>query len=153
MPGSYSKDLRRRAVAAVLERGERPDAVARLFEVGRSTVYRWVGAARDEGRFEAKPSPGGPKPVIRDEAEAALVRLVAADNDRTLAEYTDRLAAEAGVRVHPWTVGRALQRLGWTRKKEGPARHRAGPPRGRRGPAGLAGGAGRHRPGAAGVHR
>jgi hypothetical protein len=24
------------------------------------------------------------------------------------------LAAEAGVRVHPWTVGRALRRIGWT---------------------------------------
>jgi transposase len=153
MPGPYSKDLRRRVVAAVLERGERPEAVARRFEVGRSTVYRWVEAAREEGRFEAKPRRGGPEPVIRDGVEAALVRLVAADNDRTLAEYTDRLAAEAGVRVHPWTVGRALKRLGWTRKKEGPARRRAGPPRDRRSPAGLAGGAGGHRPGPAGVHR
>ena len=35
MPGPYSKDLRRRVVAAVLERGERPEAVARRFEVGR----------------------------------------------------------------------------------------------------------------------
>jgi transposase len=24
------------------------------------------------------------------------------------------LAAEMGVRVHPWTVGRALRRMGWT---------------------------------------
>lgn len=153
MPGSYSKDLRRRAVAAVLERGERPEATAARFEVGRSTVYRWVRAAREEGRFEAKPSLGGPEPVIRGEVEAALVRLVGADNHLTLTEYADGLAAEAGVRVHPWTVGRALRRLGWSRKKEDPACYRAGPPRGRRGPAGLAGGAGRHRPGAAGVHR
>ena len=35
-------------------------------------------------------------------------------NHLTLAECRDRLAAEAGVRVHPWTVGRALRRLGWT---------------------------------------
>ena len=141
MPGSYSGDLRRRVVAAVRERGERRERVARRFEVGRSTVYRWVRAAREEGRFDAAPSLGGPKPVIRDAVEAALVRLVAADNDRTLAEYRDRLAAEAGVRVHPWTVGRALKRLGRTRKKEDPARRRAGPPRSRRGPAGLAGSA------------
>jgi transposase len=153
MPGPYSKDLRRRVVAAVLERGERPEAVARCFEVGRSTVYRWVGAAREEGRLEAKPRRGGPEPVIRDGIEAALVRLVAADNDRTLSEYTDRLAAEAGVRVHPWTVGRALKRLGWTRKKEGPARQRAGPGRYRRGAPGLADDGRRDRPGAFGLHR
>lgn len=140
MPGPYSEDLRRRAVAAVLERGERPEAAAARFEVGRSTVYRWVHAAREEGRFAAKPRLGGPKPVIREAVEAALVRLVAADNHLTLAEYADGLAEATGVRVHPWTVGRALQRLGRTRKKEDPARHRAGPRGGGGGPAGLAGG-------------
>jgi transposase len=139
MPGPYSKDLRRRVVTAVVERGERPGDVARRFEVGRSTVYRWVDAARREGRLEAKPMLGGPKPVIRDEAEAVLIRLLATDNDLSLAEYADALAAETGVRVHPWTVGRALQRLARTRKKEELARQRAGSRRGRGGPAGLAG--------------
>src|SRR4051794_2854948 len=32
----------------------------------------------------------------------------------TLAECRDRLAERTGVRVHPWTVGRALRRCGWT---------------------------------------
>jgi transposase len=36
------------------------------------------------------------------------------DNRLTMAECRDRLAAETGVRVHPWTVGRALRRMGWT---------------------------------------
>jgi transposase len=126
MPGPYSKDLRRRVVTAVVERGERPEGVARRFEVGRSTVYRWADAARQEGRFEAKPRLGGPQPAIRGAAEAALLRLVASDNHLTLAEYTAKLAEEAGVRVHPWTVGRAPKRLGQTRRKEDPARRRAG---------------------------
>jgi transposase len=140
MPGPYSKDLRRRVVAAV-ERGERPPAVAERFEVGRSTVYRWAAAARREGRLEAKPMRGGPEPLIRGEVEAALVRLVGADNDLTLAEYAEALAGATGLRVHPWTVGRALRRLEQTRKKEDPARGRAGPRRGRGGAAGLVGGA------------
>ncbi len=63
------------------------------------------------------------------------------EEKQRLREIHEALAAAPdGVRVHPWTVGRALQRLGWTRKKEDPARRRAGPPRGRRGPAGLAAG-------------
>jgi transposase len=113
MPGSYSTDLRARVLAAV-EAGESPEAVAHRFMVGRSTVYRWVSAARDEGRRTAKPMIGGPQAVTRDEVEAALRRMLEADNHLTLAECRDRLAAETGVRVHPWTVGRALRRLHWT---------------------------------------
>ena len=40
--------------------------------------------------------------------------LSGSDNHLTLAECRDRLAAETGLRVHPWTVGRALRRMGWT---------------------------------------
>ena len=41
MAGAYSTDLRSRVLAAV-EAGESPDAAARRFAMGRSTVYRWV---------------------------------------------------------------------------------------------------------------
>ena len=114
MAGAYSTDLRSRVLAAVAA-GESPEAAARRFAVGRSTAYRWVAAARDEGRREAKRTGGGPAPAIRGEAEAALRRMLAGnDNHLTLAECRDRLAAEMGVRVHSWTVGRALRRMGWT---------------------------------------
>ena len=79
-----------------------------------------------EGRLEARPMRGGPRPMIRDEIEAALKHLVKDTNHLTLAEYRDRLAEETGVRVHPWTVGRALRRLRLTRKQAGLARGRAG---------------------------
>jgi transposase len=114
MAGAYSPDLRSRVLAAV-EAGESPEAAAERFAVGRSTAYRWVAVAREEGRREAKRLGGGPPPVIRGEAEAALRRMLAgSDNHLTLAECRDRLAAELGIRVHPWTVGRALRRLDWT---------------------------------------
>jgi transposase len=109
------------AVLAACDGGERPSAVAERFQVARATVYLWLKPRRDEGRTEAKRLGGGPKPTIRDAAEAALVRLVEDRGDRTLAEYADELAAApapGGVRVHPWTVGRALRRLGRTRKKK-----------------------------------
>ena len=113
MPGAYSTDLRERVLVAV-EAGEPAAVVAEAFMVGRSSVYRWMAAAQDEGRRVAKPMGRGPKPIIRDETEVALRRLLAADNHLTLAECRDRLAAETGVRVNPWTVGRALRRLDWT---------------------------------------
>ena len=113
MPGAYSTDLRERVLVAV-EAGEPADAVAEEFMVGRSSVYRWIAVARDEGRRAPKRIGGGPKPIIRDEIEAVLRHLLEADNHLTLEECRDRLAAETGVRVNPWTVGRALRRLDWT---------------------------------------
>ena len=113
MAGAYSTDLRSRVLAAV-EAGESPEAAARRFAVGRSTAYRWVTAARDEGRRGAKPMGGGPEPAITGVAEAALRRMLAGTNHLTLAECRDRLAERTGVREHPWTVGRALRRMGWT---------------------------------------
>ena len=113
MPGSYSTDLRERVLVAV-EAGEPVDAVAEQFMVGRSSVYRWIAAARDEGRRAPKRLGGGPKPIIRDAIEAALCRLLEANNHLTLVECRDHLATETGVRVNPWTIGRALRRLDWT---------------------------------------
>src|SRR5690348_14984777 len=113
MPGSYSTDLRERVLVAV-EGGEPADVVAEAFMVGRASVYRWMAAARDEGRRVAKPMGRGPKPIIRDETEATLRRLLEADNHLTLKECRDQLAAETSVRVDPWTIGRALRRLDWT---------------------------------------
>jgi len=112
MAGAYSTDLRERVLVAV-EAGEPADAVAEEFMVGRSSVYRWI-AARDEGRRAPKPMGRGPKPIIRDETEVALRRLLEANNHLTLEECRDQLAAEIGVRVTPWTIGRALRRLDWT---------------------------------------
>ena len=88
MPGSYSKDLRERVLVAV-EAGEAPETVAERFMIGRSTVYRWAAMARTEGRRAAKPMIGGPKPLIRDAIEAALLEMLKENNHLTLAECRD----------------------------------------------------------------
>jgi transposase len=113
MAGSYSTDLRGRVLAAV-EAGATPGAAARRFAVGRSTAYRWATAARVEGRRAAKPVGGRRTSKIVGEVEAALLGLLGEANHLTLAECRDRVAERTGVRVHPWTVGRALRRRGWT---------------------------------------
>ena len=113
MAGAYSTDLRERVLVAV-EAGEPADVVAEEFMVGRSSVSRWITAARDERRRTPKPMGGGPKPIIRDELEATLCHLLEENNHLTLVECRERLAAETGVRVTPWTIGRALRRLDWT---------------------------------------
>ncbi len=115
MPRAYSPDLRERALAAC-EAGEGSQAeVARRFRIGERTLSRWLQAARSEGRR-------GPKVPARSRglvggAMAALARLVDEQNDATLAEYAERLAARMGVRRSLAAVCRALKSLGLVRKK------------------------------------
>jgi transposase len=111
--GSYSKDLRGRALAAI-EAGTTPELAARRFAVGRSTAYRWAQATRAEGRREAKPMRGGPAARITGEVEATMLSLASGPDHPSLAEITARLAERTGVRVHLTTVHRALRRAGWT---------------------------------------
>src|ERR687890_1098482 len=119
MAGAYSADLRGRVLAEV-EAGESVEAAARRFAVGRSTAYRWVTAAREEGRRAAKPMRGGPAPRITGEVEAAVLDLAGRPNHLSLAEIAARLAETHGVRVHLTTVHRALRRGGGAGKKVGP---------------------------------
>jgi transposase len=91
--------------------------------MARTSVCLWLQHWREERHCQAKRHRGGLKPVIRDKAEAALIRLVQADNDLILAEYRDRLAEETGVWVHPWIIGRVLHCLAWTSQKEDLACH------------------------------
>src|SRR3954454_25179883 len=73
-----------------------------------------LAAHGDEGRGVPKQIGGGPKPIIRDEIAGTLRHLLEANNHLTRVECRDQLAVETGVRVNPWTVGRALRRLDWT---------------------------------------
>src|SRR5947208_15601326 len=111
MAGACSTDLRERVPAAV-EAGATPEAAARRHAVGRSTACRRATAAREEGRRAAKRTGGGPKPGITGEVEAALLGLLGEASHLTLAECRDRPAERTGVRVYPWTVGRAPRRRG-----------------------------------------
>ena len=149
MPGAYSADLRER-VLLVCERGELTRAkIAALFQVGETTVYRWLQEWRAEGRREAKPHAGGSAPQLDATALGKLKDLVAESNDLTLAEYAAKLAERAEVQVSGSTVCRALQKLGLPRKKD-TAGARAGATRYRRGSGELVGRVGQDRSAAPG---
>ena len=127
MPRAYSPDLRERVLLACERGGASQGEIARRFQVGERTISGWLKAART-GRRTAKPAAGG-LPLLGGETEA-LAKLVAEQNDATLAEYADRLAEYAdrlaertGVRRSLAAVCRALQVLGLGRKKK-----RSGPP-------------------------
>jgi transposase len=150
MPGAYSTDLRERVLLAC-ERGRLSRAkIAKLFQVGETTLSRWLQAWRVDGRRAAKPPAGGPAPRLGAAALDKLKELVAERHDLTLAEYAAKLAERAEGQVSGSTVCRARQKLGLPRKKDA-AGAGAGSARYRRGSGELARRAGQGRSAAAGL--
>ncbi len=126
MARPYSADLRERVLLAHQHGEGGATALARRFRIGLSTLYRWLDDLRTEGRRAARPMGHGRVPL--GGSEEVLQALVAEQNDATLAEYAERLAARTGVRRSLAAVCRALKSLGLGRKKRRSGRpSRSGP--------------------------
>lgn len=111
---AYSQDLRLRIVRAV-DSGMTKAATARLFDVGLSTVKRYL-SQRTADSEQPKGVPG-PKPRIGPDDFAAVASQVDATPDATLFEHAAAWQKARGVRVSQWTMGRVIRRLELTRKK------------------------------------
>ena len=115
MSRAYSSDLRQRVLRACEAGGETQSLIARRFEVSEATVSSWRKQAREEGRHEAKDHAGGRVMLAGDLPE--LDAVVAEHTDAPLAEYARWLEERTGRRHSLPALCRALQRLGWRRKK------------------------------------
>lgn len=116
MPRPYSLDLRERVLAARAA-GRPVTEIVTTFQVSRRTVNRWQRRQDDETIGLAPTPPPGRQPLLAVEDDAALVAMVAADPDATLAQYCEMWAQHHGQRVSVPTMWRRLLRLGVTRKK------------------------------------
>jgi transposase len=115
MPAPYSQDLRDRVIAAVAS-GNSASAAARWFGVAISTAIRWVQRWQAEGHARARAMGGDHRSRLREHRDAVL-QLVAAQSDLTLAEIRDQLSAAPGVTVGLTTVWRFLDAHKLTLKK------------------------------------
>jgi len=107
---SYSIDLRERVIAYIEQGGRKLDA-ARLFDVGRPTIDRWLQLKKETGSL--KDSPLEPR-SWRKLCPEALTAYVNANPDAFLSDYAAHFnVSEAGI----WY---ALERLKITRKKVPP---------------------------------
>jgi transposase len=128
MPKAYSADLRERVLLACESGTASRAAIAQRFSVCEATVYNWLWQAREEKRRAPKPHAGGPAPRLDAQGLSVLRELVAAQNDATLAEYAERLAARTGVQVSQPTLCQTLRRLKLRRKKSRSGRaNKSGP--------------------------
>lgn len=115
---AYSLDLRRRALSAAL-RGDRTiPEVAELFGVSLAFVNKMLRLHRAGLDLAPRPHGGGHTPRLGARHHKLLRAAVAANNDATLGELREYLAARTRVEVSDATVSRALSRLGLPRKKK-----------------------------------
>jgi transposase len=112
----YSVDLRERALAA-LNRGMPRAQVVTTFQVSPASLRRWLAARRATGAISPLPARGGRTRSITLAQETELRAQVAAAPDATVAAHTQRWNADHGTTLSRQTFGRAMRRLGLTRKK------------------------------------
>lgn len=125
MPGAYPLELRERVIEAH-DNGEGTyEELAERFKVGRATVNRWLSRVRWTGSVDSKPMGGARHPRKVDETGEHLIReLLEVLPDSTLGELVTAYETEFGIRMHERTMGRSVNRMGFTRKR-GPSDQRA----------------------------
>lgn len=118
MSNAFSKDLRIRVIAHHKKTGHGRIRLARLFDIGSATAYRWVKEAATLGKVEAKtPIHSGSLPKIRDEDFDLLKQVVAEKPDRTLKELCAIWLERTNVLVRKSTMQTSLLRAGISLKK------------------------------------
>ena len=113
----YSVDLRKRIVSSI-EGGASKAQAARTFCGSLSSVKRYVGKARGGESLVPKKRPGSVAKL-----DDSAMRLLEEDlRERpfvSLQERCEYIGAMTGISVSRSTTGRAIDRLGPTRKKGG----------------------------------
>ncbi|HEX8362550.1 MAG TPA: helix-turn-helix domain-containing protein [Longimicrobium sp.] len=115
MPAAYSVDLRKRALALMEERSLKRQEIARLLNIGESTLYSWQSRKTKGLGIAPLPHTGG---VASELDRSVLAELVAAQNDLTLEEYANAYAERTGRRFHPDHLCRVLGQMRLRRKSQ-----------------------------------
>ena len=92
--------------------------VSETFAVGLATVKRWVARRRRDAGDDLEPRKApGQAPGIMAEQHAELWRQLESNPTATAAEHSRLWNRAHGTSLSQRTLGRAIRRLGWTRKK------------------------------------
>jgi transposase len=118
---TYSVDLRKRIVEAV-ERGDHTiRAIAELFNVHETFIYKLLRQKRERGDINPLPHGGGAEAKLTKEHLQILADLVKQSPDATLEELREQIRKKTRVEVGITTIWRSLEALNLSRKKS-PAR-------------------------------
>ena len=111
----YSDDLRERVIRS-WQNGHKPEWIAREYNIGFSTVKRYITRYKCLGHSRAIVQ-GRQKGQFTPEQVAVLAKQVSEHDDATVDGHTDLWNQQQAFQVSRATMGRALKKLGWTRKK------------------------------------
>jgi transposase len=111
----YSIDLRERVLSALDAGMSRADAV-RIFQVSLGSIKRWLHLRRSSGDLTPQ-RPSGRTPIISADQHVQLRLQLEAAPDASLADQASSWNAGHGTTLSASTMGRAIRRLGWSRKK------------------------------------
>jgi transposase len=126
MGRAYSTDLRQKIIDTHNQQESSQRQLAKRFRVSLTFRENLLKRYRTDGTVEPRAHGGGRLAKLSPEQEAVLATLVAEDNDAILVELCERLEQRVGVRISRATMGRIVQKLKLTRKKNSacdPARH------------------------------
>jgi transposase len=114
---AYSSDLCAKIAQSCDEGAASRRQLARQCRVSVAFIQKMLRRRRLTGMPAAAPHTGGRRGWLGAEALALVASLLRAQNDLTLAELCERVAAARGVHVSVPTMYRAVRRLGLPYKK------------------------------------
>jgi transposase len=113
MPKPYSYDLRQKVIQAIKLDGKKISSASRIFNIDRHTIRLWLNRERETGDFQALPNqPPGNGHKIADWSK--FREFVLLNGDKTQVEMAELWTEKISER----TISRALNKIGFTRKKK-----------------------------------
>ena len=112
----------RAVIVRLREEGRTYQQIAEVVGLGVATVNRILRLHRETGTTEPKQPGGGNLSPLRGKVEAKLRALVEALPDSTVAELSQALAKAEKLKTSRASVQRALNRMGYSRKKRSSSR-------------------------------
>ena len=91
--------------------------LAKRFRVSLTFIENLLKRYRTDGTVEPRAHGGGQVAKLSQDQEAVVATLIEENNDAILVELCDQLEQRVGVRISRATMGRYVQKLKLTRKK------------------------------------
>jgi len=107
-----TQDIRQRAIAAYESGSSTVSHIAKLFQVHRSTLHRWVQRYKTTGQTVPLPRGHNP-PALNVEDMQKLEKMLQANSDTTLSKMRDALGKSCSLTA----IHFATLRLNWRYKK------------------------------------
>jgi transposase len=112
MPKPYSYDLRQKVINAIQLDGMKKSEAAQVFQLSRNTINLWLKRQAETGDYQPKSNrPHRTNAKIADWGKFA--QFARTHGDKTQAQMAALWEGDLSAR----TMSRALQKIGWSRKK------------------------------------